>query len=150
MWRAVGLLRAVPEGASVPRRWERDRDAFTYYHQTFGEAYPQARRDPPVRAARRLHDLERAQDAYDAQRAFDDPLVMAEHRLAARRSAGGSPNATRPGWTRPASGRSSARCCGWRPGTRCAWTPGRRCATRPGPRSRGGSWSWTTAASCWS
>ncbi|MCP9955815.1 hypothetical protein [Actinomadura madurae] len=82
MWRAVGLLRAVPEGASVPRRWERDRDAFTYYHQTFGEAYPQARRDPPVRAARRLHDLERAQDAYDAQRAFDDPLVMAEHRLA--------------------------------------------------------------------
>ncbi|GGQ42219.1 hypothetical protein BKA00_001194 [Actinomadura coerulea] len=82
MWRAVGLLRALPEGASVPRRWERDRDAFTYYHQTFGEAYPQARRDPPVRAARRLHDLERAQDAYDAQRAFDDPLVMAEHRLA--------------------------------------------------------------------
>jgi hypothetical protein len=82
MWRAVELLRAMPEGASVPRRWERDRDAFTYYHQTFGEAYPQARRDPPVRAARRLHDLERAQDAYEAQRAFDDPLVMAEHRLA--------------------------------------------------------------------
>ncbi|WP_131737468.1 hypothetical protein [Actinomadura roseirufa] len=82
MWRAVGLLRALPEGASVPGRWERDRDAFTYYHQTFGEAYPQARRDPPVRAARRLHDLERAQDAYDAQRAFDDPLVMAEYRLA--------------------------------------------------------------------
>ncbi|HLV75272.1 hypothetical protein FHX41_2475 [Actinomadura hallensis] len=82
MWRAVELLRALPEGASVPKRWERDRDAFTYYHQTFGEAYPQARRDSPVRAARRLYDLERAQDAYEAQRAFDDPLVMAEHRLA--------------------------------------------------------------------
>ncbi|HEY8481778.1 MAG TPA: hypothetical protein VIL71_18285, partial [Spirillospora sp.] len=54
----------------------------TYYHQTFGEAYPQARRDSPVRAARRLHDLERAHEAYEAQRAFDDPLVMAEHRLA--------------------------------------------------------------------
>jgi hypothetical protein len=81
MWQAIGLLRALPEGASVPARWERDRDAFTYYHQTFGEAYPQARRDPPVRAARRLHDLERAQEAYEAQRAFDDPLVMAEHRL---------------------------------------------------------------------
>ncbi|QFG26321.1 hypothetical protein [Actinomadura sp. WMMB 499] len=81
MWRAADLLRALPEGASVQRRWERDRDSFTYYHQTFGEAYPQARRDTPVRAARRLHDLERAQDAYEAQRAFDDPLVMAEHRL---------------------------------------------------------------------
>ncbi|MDL4770630.1 hypothetical protein [Actinomadura xylanilytica] len=81
MWRAAALLRELPEGASVPGRWERDRDAFTYYHQTFGEAYPQARRDSPVRAAKRLHDLERAQDAYDAQRAFDDPLVMAEHRL---------------------------------------------------------------------
>jgi hypothetical protein len=82
MWRAVDVLRELPEGASVPSRWERDRDVFTYYHQTFGEAYPQARRDPPVRAARRLHDLERAQEAYEAQRAFDDPLVMAEHRLA--------------------------------------------------------------------
>ncbi|GAA3983016.1 hypothetical protein GCM10023085_76500 [Actinomadura viridis] len=82
MWRAVEVLRALPPGAGVPARWERDRDAFTYYHQTFGEAYPQARRDPPVRAARRLHELERAQEAYDAQRAFDDPLVMAEHRLA--------------------------------------------------------------------
>ncbi|WP_395109173.1 hypothetical protein [Actinomadura sp. SCN-SB] len=82
MWRAVDVLRALPPGASVPYRWERDRDAFTYYHQTFGEAYPQARRDPPVRAARRLHDLERAQEGYDAQRAFDDPLVMAEQRLA--------------------------------------------------------------------
>ncbi|MFC7565965.1 hypothetical protein ACFQU9_22630 [Actinomadura namibiensis] len=81
MWRAVGLLRGLPEGASVPQRWERDRDSFTYFHQTFGEAYPQARRDSPVRAAKRLHDMERAQDAYDAQRAFDDPLVMAEHRL---------------------------------------------------------------------
>ncbi|MEW2357080.1 hypothetical protein [Spirillospora sp. NPDC029432] len=82
MWRAVEALRRLPPGASVAARWERDRDSFTYYHQTFGEAYPQARRDPPVRAARRLHDLERAQDAYEAQRAFDDPLVMAEHRLA--------------------------------------------------------------------
>ncbi|GLW66511.1 hypothetical protein Arub01_47550 [Actinomadura rubrobrunea] len=82
MWRGVRLLRALPEGASVPARWERDRDAFTHFHQTFGEGYPQARRDPPVRAARRLHELERAQESYEAQRAFDDPLVMAEHRLA--------------------------------------------------------------------
>ncbi|GAA2582556.1 hypothetical protein SMC26_43445 [Actinomadura fulvescens] len=81
MWDAVGLLRALPEGASVAARWERDRDSFTWYHSTFDDGHPQARRDPAVRAARRLHDLERAQDAYDAQRAFDDPLVMAEYRL---------------------------------------------------------------------
>ncbi|MBO2449388.1 hypothetical protein J4573_19965 [Actinomadura barringtoniae] len=81
MWRAIDLLRALPEGASVARRWERERDAFTWHHSTFDEGHPQARRDPAVRAARRLHDLERAQDSYDAQRAFDDPLVMAEHRL---------------------------------------------------------------------
>ncbi|MFC0041652.1 hypothetical protein [Actinomadura rayongensis] len=81
VWHAMDLLRALPEGASVPRRWERDRDAFTLFHQTFAEGVPQARRDTAVAAARRLHALERAQDAYDAQRAFDDPLVMAEHRL---------------------------------------------------------------------
>ncbi|WP_328594055.1 hypothetical protein [Actinomadura macrotermitis] len=81
MWRAVDLLRALPEGASVAKRWERDRDGFTWFHRNFDEGVPQPRRDTAVRAARRLHDLERAQDAYEAQRAFDDPLIMAEHRL---------------------------------------------------------------------
>ncbi|MEV4256346.1 hypothetical protein AB0J52_24560 [Spirillospora sp. NPDC049652] len=81
-WRALDLLRALPEGASVPRRWERDRDSFTYFHREFAESPPQAKLDDAVRAARRLHDLERSQESYEAQRAFDDPLVMAEQRLA--------------------------------------------------------------------
>ncbi|WP_018657040.1 hypothetical protein [Actinomadura flavalba] len=80
-WRALDLLAALPEGASVAGRWERDRDAFTHFHQTFAEGVPQARRDSAVGAARRLHRLERAQESYEAQRAFDDPLVMAEYRL---------------------------------------------------------------------
>ncbi|RFU37261.1 hypothetical protein DZF91_33830 [Actinomadura logoneensis] len=82
VWRALDLLRALPEGASVPKRWERDRDSFTYFHREFAESPPQAKLDDPVRAARRLHDLERSQESYEAQRAFDDPLVMAEQRLA--------------------------------------------------------------------
>ncbi|RAY16091.1 hypothetical protein DPM19_03930 [Actinomadura craniellae] len=81
MWRAIGLLRALPEGANVAARHDRDRDSFTWYAETFEEGFPQARRDDAVNAARRLHDLERAQESYDAQRAFDDPLVMAEYRL---------------------------------------------------------------------
>ncbi|MFC5182389.1 hypothetical protein [Actinomadura harenae] len=81
-WRALDMLRALPEGASVPKRWERDRDSFTYFHREFAESPPQAKLDDAVRAARRLHDLERSQESYEAQRAFDDPLVMAEQRLA--------------------------------------------------------------------
>jgi hypothetical protein len=83
MWRAVELLRAVPPGARVERRWAEDRDAFTAFveHLAAGGP-PQPRLDGAVAAAARLARLERAQAAYDAQRAYDDPLVMAEYRLA--------------------------------------------------------------------
>ncbi|WP_019630479.1 hypothetical protein [Actinomadura atramentaria] len=87
-WHAVDLLRALPPGASVADRWERDRDAFTLFHAGFAEGVPQARRDSAVAAARRLHRLERAQEEYDARRAFDDPLVMAEYRLTGQAFAG--------------------------------------------------------------
>lgn len=82
MWCAVSLLHQLPPGARVEQRWAEDRDAFTSYVeylQTGG--YPQPRRDSAVAAAQRLSWLERAQTAYDAQRAYDDPLVMAEYRL---------------------------------------------------------------------
>ncbi|MFU8854711.1 hypothetical protein ACNAW0_27620 [Micromonospora sp. SL1-18] len=82
LWRGVGLLRALPPGARVPGRWDGDKDAFTGYaeHVDAGGG-PQPRRDGAVAAAVRLHRLERALASYAVQRAYDDPLVMAEHRL---------------------------------------------------------------------
>ncbi|MEV6931283.1 hypothetical protein AB0M46_43260 [Dactylosporangium sp. NPDC051485] len=83
MWRAVDLLRARPAGASVETRWAVDRDVFTVYHMSLAEgtALPQPRRDSAVAAAGRLDRLEREQARYEAQRALDDPLIMAEFRL---------------------------------------------------------------------
>ncbi|WP_405092589.1 hypothetical protein OG767_06475 [Micromonospora sp. NBC_01392] len=83
MWRGVGLVRALPPGARVAGRWAGDRDAFTGYaeHVDAGGG-PQPRRDGAVAAALRLQRLERALTAWTVQRAYDDPLVMAEHRLA--------------------------------------------------------------------
>jgi hypothetical protein len=83
MWRGVGLLAALPPGARVEGRWAGDRDAFTGHaeHVDAGGG-PQPRRDGAVAAAVRLHRLERAAASYAVQRAYDDPLVMAEHRLA--------------------------------------------------------------------
>jgi hypothetical protein len=90
MWRGLELLRALPPGASVIDRWAEDRDAYTNYvnHLTGDNPLPQPRRDSAVAAARRLSRLERAQAAYDAQRALDDPLVMAEYRLTGEAFAG--------------------------------------------------------------
>lgn len=81
MWRSVELLGDLPEAPSVPTRWVQDRESFSYFTQSLEEGVPQARRDGAVAAAIRLDRLERAQGEYDAQRAFDDPLVMAEFRL---------------------------------------------------------------------
>ncbi|MFR9778141.1 hypothetical protein ACL02O_19065 [Micromonospora sp. MS34] len=82
MWRGLGLLRGLPPGARVAGRWAGDRDAFTGYaeHVDAGGG-PQPRRDGAVTAAVRLHRLERALASYAVQRAYDDPLAMAEHRL---------------------------------------------------------------------
>ena len=83
MWRGIGLLRGLPAGRSVAARWDADRDAFTEFAGYLAEGgAPQPRRDSAVAAARRLSRLERLAASYAAQRAFDDPLVMAEHRLA--------------------------------------------------------------------
>ncbi|MFF3854109.1 hypothetical protein [Micromonospora sp. NPDC002575] len=82
VWRGLGLLAALPPGARVAGRWAGDRDAFTGHaeHVDAGGG-PQPRRDGAVAAAVRLHRLERAAASYAVQRAYDDPLVMAEHRL---------------------------------------------------------------------
>jgi hypothetical protein len=82
MWRAVELLRALPAGAHVAGRWTGDREAFARYATYLREdGRPQPRRDSAVSAARRLASLEKLQSEYAAQRAFDDPLVMAEYRM---------------------------------------------------------------------
>lgn len=82
MWRAIDLLRAVPAGARVAARWDSDKDAFTGYSEHLRDGGPpQPRRDSAVAAASRLNSLERAQASYAAQRAFDDPLVLAQYRL---------------------------------------------------------------------
>ncbi|MEV1288632.1 hypothetical protein [Micromonospora sp. NPDC049679] len=90
MWRGVAKLRELTPGARVEGRWVADRDAFTGYAEYVqsGESYPQPRRDGAVAAAQRLDRLERAQASYAAQRAYDDPLVMADHRLTGEAFAG--------------------------------------------------------------
>ena len=89
MWRAVDLLRGLPRAPAwrsagtptgVLHRYGRPG------HRRAGRRRP--RRDGAVAAAARLARLERAQAGYDAQRAYDDPLVMAEYRLAGEAFAG--------------------------------------------------------------
>jgi hypothetical protein len=89
MWRAIDLLRALPPGSRVAARWDSDKGAFTGYADYLRDGGPpQPRRDLAVAAARRLSWLERAQASYAAQRALDDPLVMAEYRLSGEAFAG--------------------------------------------------------------
>jgi hypothetical protein len=89
MWRAIGLLRAMPVGARVGLRWDGDRDAYSAFAQHLADGGPpQPRRDGAVAAAARLHRLENAATRYAVQRAFDDPLVMAEYRLTGNAFAG--------------------------------------------------------------
>nr|BFE78879.1 hypothetical protein GCM10020093_014800 [Planobispora longispora] len=63
--------------------------SFTRFVERIAEGGPpQARRDGAVGAAARLAGLERARAGYDVQRAYDDPLVMAEYRLTGEAFAG--------------------------------------------------------------
>jgi hypothetical protein len=89
MWRALDLLRGLPAGSRVAARWDGDRDAFSAFAAHLAEGGPpQPRRDGAVAAAARLHRLENAASRYAVQRAFDDPLVMAEYRLTGNAFAG--------------------------------------------------------------
>ncbi|MCM4080818.1 hypothetical protein [Paractinoplanes hotanensis] len=82
MWKSIALLRTLPAGARVASRWDSDRDAYSaYVEHLIEDGSPQPRRDGAVAAAARLQRLENAAARYAVQRAFDDPLVMAEHRL---------------------------------------------------------------------
>ncbi|MFS0692956.1 hypothetical protein [Streptomyces nitrosporeus] len=83
VWRALDLLRELPEGSRVADRWTRDRWSFTGHRDRVraGEP-PQPRRDDAVTAARKLASREAAQAQLEAQEALDDPLVLAGRRLA--------------------------------------------------------------------
>ena len=82
MWQTLDLLRGLPVGARVGGRWDGDRDAYSAFVQHLADGGPpQPRRDGAVAAAARLSRLENAATRYAVQRAFDDPLVMADHRL---------------------------------------------------------------------
>ncbi|MEU0375364.1 hypothetical protein ABZ070_35550 [Streptomyces sp. NPDC006283] len=83
VWRAIGLLRELPEGARVGDRWTRDRWSFTAHRDRVraGEP-PQPRRDDAVTAAQKLAARETAQAQLEAHEALDDPLVLAGRRLA--------------------------------------------------------------------
>ncbi|MFI8965494.1 hypothetical protein ACIGO8_25670 [Streptomyces sp. NPDC053493] len=83
VWRALDLLRELPEGARVEDRWTRDRWSFTGQRDRIAAGEPpQPRRDDAVTAAQKLAAREQAQGQLEAQEALDDPLVLAGRRLA--------------------------------------------------------------------
>jgi hypothetical protein len=82
VWRAIDLLRSVPEGGHVADRWKGDRLSFSGYARYLADGgFPQPRKDAAVDAARRLARLEGEMHRLEAQMAYDDPLVMAEYRM---------------------------------------------------------------------
>jgi hypothetical protein len=82
IWTSIDLLHQVPEAGRVAKRWEQQRDRFTSFHQYVAtDGRPQAKRDNAGRSAHRLAELEQRMAAFEAQRAYDDPLVIADHRL---------------------------------------------------------------------
>jgi len=106
VWQAIDLLRAVPAAPRVARRWEQQRDRFTVFdNYVKTEDRPQAKRDNAVRGAQRLAEMEQRLASFDAQRAYDDPLVMADFRLNGEAFAGrvvaADPTRRVPGAGRP-------------------------------------------------
>jgi hypothetical protein len=89
MWQAVDLLRRLRAGDHVASRWERDCSAFARYVQwSRTGGLPQPKHDGAVAASRRLWNLEDDQRRFAAERAYDDPLIMAEHRMTGEAFAG--------------------------------------------------------------
>ncbi|WP_354640604.1 hypothetical protein [Kitasatospora camelliae] len=83
VWRGLDLLRSLPAAGHLAERWEGDRWSYTGHRDRVAAGEPpQPRRDDAVTAARKLAQREREQVRLDIQEALDDPLVMAEHRLA--------------------------------------------------------------------
>jgi hypothetical protein len=89
VWRGIDVLRSLPAAASDQLRWQVDRGRFTDFVTGIEEgAPPQPKRPSAVSAARRLADLESAQQSYDRSQAIDDPLVLAGYRVGGEAFAG--------------------------------------------------------------
>ena len=85
---------------------------------------PQPRRDYAATAAARLDRLERAQAAYDAERAREDPFVLAGLRTTGEAFAGEVVSAEPSRTTISVAGRGfCGRASPSVPATRCAWSP---------------------------
>ncbi|MFB7473935.1 hypothetical protein [Kitasatospora sp. NPDC056184] len=83
VWHGLDLLRALPPAGHLPERWTGDRWSYTGHRDRLAAGEPpQPRLDDAVTAARKLAQREREQTRLDVQEALDDPLAMAEHRLA--------------------------------------------------------------------
>ncbi|MFC9326379.1 hypothetical protein [Kitasatospora sp. NPDC057015] len=83
VWHGLDLLRALPPAAHLAERWEGDRWSYTGHRDRVAAGEPpQPRQDDAVTAARKLAQREREQVRVDVQEALDDPLAMAERRLA--------------------------------------------------------------------
>jgi hypothetical protein len=88
-WNAIALLQGLPEAPAASRRWDEDRNRFTKYSTYLADGgLPQPRYDSPAAAASRLGSLERAQAAYDAKRALEDPYIFAGLRTTGEALAG--------------------------------------------------------------
>ncbi|MGK4580927.1 hypothetical protein [Kitasatospora sp. HPMI-4] len=89
VWRGLDLLYALPPAAHLAERWESDRWSYTGHRDRLAAGEPpQPRQDDAVTAARKLAQREREQARLAVQEALDDPLAMAEHRLAGEAFAG--------------------------------------------------------------
>jgi hypothetical protein len=109
-WTAISLLQALPETTGAERRWANDRDSFTRYTRYLAEdGRPQPRHDSAASAAARLDRLERAQAAYDAERAMEDPYILAALRTAGEALAGQVISADASRTTTSATGRTVLR-----------------------------------------
>ncbi|MEV6972327.1 hypothetical protein [Kitasatospora sp. NPDC093806] len=83
VWHGLDLLRALPPADHLAERWTGDRWSYTGHRDRVAAGEPpQPRVDDAVTAARKLAQREREQTRLDVQEALDDPLAMAEHRLA--------------------------------------------------------------------
>ncbi|MEU6235671.1 hypothetical protein [Kitasatospora sp. NPDC047058] len=83
VWAGIDLLRTLPPAGHLEERWTGDRWSYTGHRDRLAAGEPpQPRQDDAVTAARKLAQREREQARLDVQEALDDPLAMAERRLA--------------------------------------------------------------------